>query len=579
MMDKGIFDRYLESLLRQLPIIPKLSINDTINDNINDKCTSDYNIITSDLLSQIYIPSLQLQVKYIIHDVLLTIGGFILLKWSYKCIRKATLAVYDILRNNFIISYYKNKKLSNIKSSLKDILATDNRRSINRIPATGMTVGEISTLQDTYMNYRDSGNITINDTTPSVEYIDFIMNSNKKYMYATSVHNNYPDVLIMENEIIRMTASLLNGGDNVAGTITANNTESIFLACKAYKDRGSKEMNIINPEIIIARSANPAFFKAAEILDIKLIIVDCDNYNYTIGISNIKNYINNNTICIITASVTFSHGLMDNIVEISELGFNRNIGVHVDCCNGGFLLPFITLNGNMARSYDFSLRGVTSISIDTYNYGRCLNGASLILYNNKQLHKYQYFTIENWHGGILLESSFTKDKLGPVISSTWSSLLYYGIDGYSSYAEDILKFRNNLLNDIRLNPDLQIIGEPVSGIIAITSVTINSYTVATEMAKTGWEITFLQNPKAFNVHISDKFMALNNNKKFIKDLTAAVNYTKSQTGSVSNVTPLYNSSYIMTNISDYISDDITMDVADIYEELLSNFGRLAKEDL
>ena len=71
---------------------------------------------------------------------------------------------------------------------------------------------------------------------------------------------------------------------------------------------------------------------------------------------------------------------MDNIFEISELGIANNIGVHVDCCNSGFLLPFITLNGTNSKAYDFSLPGVTSISIDTYKYGCCLNGASLILY-------------------------------------------------------------------------------------------------------------------------------------------------------------------------------------------------------
>jgi len=53
-----------------------------------------------------------------------------------------------------------------------------------------------------------------------------------------------------------------------------------------------------------------------------------------------------------------------------QLGMQYSIPVHVDCCLGGFLVPFMCEAGFELPSFDFALPGVTSISADTHKVSR-----------------------------------------------------------------------------------------------------------------------------------------------------------------------------------------------------------------
>ena len=50
----------------------------------------------------------------------------------------------------------------------------------------------------------------------------------------------------------------------------------------------------------------------------------------------------------------------------SQLGEYYNIPVHVDACLGSFLLPFMEKAGYPLPTFDFRLKGVTSMSADTH---------------------------------------------------------------------------------------------------------------------------------------------------------------------------------------------------------------------
>lgn len=52
---------------------------------------------------------------------------------------------------------------------------------------------------------------------------------------------------------------------------------------------------------------------------------------------------------------------MDPIEELSFLAVRYNIGLHVDCCLGGFLVPFMEDAGFPIPPFDFRLKGVSSV--------------------------------------------------------------------------------------------------------------------------------------------------------------------------------------------------------------------------
>lgn len=49
-----------------------------------------------------------------------------------------------------------------------------------------------------------------------------------------------------------------------------------------------------------------------------------------------------------------------------QLGKKYNIPMHVDCCLGGFIVPFMEKAGFSIPPADFQVDGVTSISADTH---------------------------------------------------------------------------------------------------------------------------------------------------------------------------------------------------------------------
>ena len=77
---------------------------------------------------------------------------------------------------------------------------------------------------------------------------------------------------------------------------------------------------------------------------------------------------------LVGSTINFPDGNQDDIVALGALAAKYNIGLHVDCCLGSFIVPFLELagladgeNGRYKLTpFDFRVRGVTSISCDTH---------------------------------------------------------------------------------------------------------------------------------------------------------------------------------------------------------------------
>jgi sphinganine-1-phosphate aldolase len=56
----------------------------------------------------------------------------------------------------------------------------------------------------------------------------------------------------------------------------------------------------------------------------------------------------------------------DPIPALGRLAKKANIGLHVDCCLGSFIMPFLNRAGfgGDVDPFDFSVEGVTAISCD-----------------------------------------------------------------------------------------------------------------------------------------------------------------------------------------------------------------------
>ena len=67
--------------------------------------------------------------------------------------------------------------------------------------------------------------------------------------------------------------------------------------------------------------------------------------------------INRNTIALVGSAPSFPHGAIDPIEELAALAESRGIGMHVDGCLGGFILPWAERLGYPVPPFDFRLTG------------------------------------------------------------------------------------------------------------------------------------------------------------------------------------------------------------------------------
>jgi Glutamate decarboxylase and related PLP-dependent proteins len=94
-------------------------------------------------------------------------------------------------------------------------------------------------------------------------------------------YHAFPSTLKIENDIVAMVGSLLNGDSEIAGNFTTGGTESILLAVKSARDLFlSKNRDTEKPEIIIPVTAHPAFRKAAEYLGMKIVRIKVDGKTF-----------------------------------------------------------------------------------------------------------------------------------------------------------------------------------------------------------------------------------------------------------------------------------------------------------
>ena len=122
-------------------------------------------------------------------------------------------------------------------------------------------------------------------------------------------------------------------------------------------------------------------------MDIKLIKVDVDPKTYTVSAHEMEKHITSETIAIVGSTPQYPHGTMDPIEDLAILAKRYDIGLHVDCCLGSFLLPLLTEIGYKVSPFDFAVDGVSSISCDTHKFGFANKGTSVLMFKDKTLRK------------------------------------------------------------------------------------------------------------------------------------------------------------------------------------------------
>lgn len=307
----------------------------------------------------------------------------------------------------------------------------------------------------------------------------------------------------LENEIIAMTASLLNGTPGVCGVVTSGGTESCLLAVKTYRDMARAVRGVRKPEMIIPPTAHVAWFKASEYFGVRIRLLPLAPH-LRADAGKLERMIGRNTVMILGSAPEYPHGLIDPIAAMGEIAARHGIPLHVDACVGGFILPFMAMNGVPLPKWDYRVRGVTSISADVHKYGFAAKGASTITYRSLDILKHQMFVHQDWPGGVFASPALLGTRPGGAYAAAWAALQYFGVAGYCELARRTMDAFVKLKAGIDAIPQLQVIGDPQGPLLGFRSrdPQVNIYAVGDQMEARGWQVNRLQDPEGLHAMVT-----------------------------------------------------------------------------
>jgi sphinganine-1-phosphate aldolase len=371
-----------------------------------------------------------------------------------------------------VLPFVKGKVNEEVAKNLKDVSATIpevHDPITEKLPQKGSSREEII-ARLTHMKKEESDrqkDLTFSGTVyiGQGDHTDMLCEAYKLYVHDNPLHTfTFPSVRKMEAEIISMTKYMLGGNEQTCGAITSGGTESILVSLKAYREWG-KRRGITEPEIIVPLTAHAAFWKGADYFGIKLIEVAVNEVDFKLNPKDVEKHINKHTVAIICSAPCYSVGIIDPVEELAELALKHDVGLHVDCCLGGFFLPFAKKDSPIPK-FDFSVKGVTTISADTHKYGFATKGTSVVMFSTKELKSCMFFIAPEWTGGIYASPTIAGSRSGAVVATCWASLMSLGEEGYTSINQRIMKEQRIIKKGISDIPEIELMGDPLAMVIA-----------------------------------------------------------------------------------------------------------------
>jgi glutamate/tyrosine decarboxylase-like PLP-dependent enzyme len=339
-----------------------------------------------------------------------------------------------------------------------------------------------------------------------------------------------PSATRFESEIVAMALDMMHADAarpdaTPCGALTSGGTDSIITALLVYREKYREERGITQPEIILPETGHPAFEKGAHLFGIEVVRAPVDAETTLVDVDFVRDHITPRTVAIVGSAGNYAYGTIDPFEELSQLAVKHGIGLHVDGCLGGFILPWGEELGYDIPVFDFRLPGVTTISADTHKYGYGPKGSSTLSYRDKKLRQYIYFMNQEWSGGKYHSPGMAGSRSGGILAATWASMVHLGREGYLRYAKAIFETAYAMQDAVRSHDELSILGVP-SFCFSFNSDAFNIYHVNDFMRGRGWRFNGQQHPDAIHMCVTRPQTQAGVVDAFTSDLAEAVTYAK-----------------------------------------------------
>lgn len=306
----------------------------------------------------------------------------------------------------------------------------------------------------------------------------------------------------LEEEVIKMMGHML-GDPDACGYITTGGTESNIQALRTARNIGGKK----HPNMIVPDSAHFSFDKIADLLGIEIKKAPLDN-EFKVDTAFAADMIDDNTIAIVGIAGSTEFGQVDPIDKLAQIAVSNNLFLHVDAAFGGFVIPFL----NKKYDFDFSVKGVTSITADPHKMGLSTIPSGGLLFREEECLlpleiDTPYLTIRKQH-------SLAGTRSGASVAATYAVMKHLGEEGYRNMVSRCMKMTEKIVRGAR-KLGVEPLIEPVMNIVALDFPDLDR--VRKKLRTKGWITSITRSPRAMRLvimpHLSEEVADL-----FLSDL-------------------------------------------------------------
>lgn len=328
----------------------------------------------------------------------------------------------------------------------------------------------------------------------------------------------FPSLKQMEEEVVAMGLGLLHAPEGAAGNITSGGTDSITMAVKAARDYAISRGMQGHANIVMPWSCHLAFDKAAQLMQIEVRRIPCGE-DLLSDVDAMAAAIDKNTVMIVGSAPCFPYGLIDHIEALGALATSKDVWLHVDACVGGYIAPFVRMNGAEIPPFDFEVPGVKSMSADLHKYGYCAKGASTVLFRDATLRDHMVFDVDQWPGGRMVTPTLAGTRPGGAISAAWAVMNYLGVEGYRAKHKQVTDAREIIEAGVR-KLGFEVLGTPLLGITSFSHPELDVFAIYKKMFKRGWFTSLTTDPKALHLMLSPFHIGVT--QTYLDDLEASL---------------------------------------------------------
>ena len=257
-------------------------------------------------------------------------------------------------------------------------------------------------------------------------------------------------------------------GDSVYGSVTSGGTESCVLACLAAREVLGRSPGD-GGTIIAPVTVHAAFRKAAHLLGLRFVGIEVDPRTGRVASADLLAAVDEDTVLVVCSAPSYPTGVIDPVAEVAaglEADHDPRIGLHVDACLGGLVLPFWP-DPVSADPWDLRIGRVTSVSADLHKYGFAPKGTSVLLSRGRERHRAAWFATVDWPGYPVVNPTLAGSKPLEPAAAAWVVMEALGEDGQSELVARTARATTRLVEGLSTIEGLTILDRDPGPLIAV----------------------------------------------------------------------------------------------------------------